>query len=206
MPNTKTNTHTTSLYAILLVLLCTPALSQFSSCPAANPLQVASDSITISSTGRIPLVSGTDIQCYNYTLATIFSCTPGVAIGTSSFTQPSTPSKVNTVPTFSSRSRLWTPTVMEWFPLSCAPNGDIHSGANLPFLSLLKGQPRWKQATTRSILDLSPHATQERPLLPSSLLAANPLLWLLSWPSWMALRSALSQLTLLIWPHFKCRS
>jgi hypothetical protein len=71
-----------SLILTILLLAAFTAHSQFSTCPAANPLQVASDSITVSSQGRVALTSGVDVQCYNYTLATPFSCAPGVAIGT----------------------------------------------------------------------------------------------------------------------------
>jgi hypothetical protein len=93
------------LLTVALLLLALTAHSQLSACPAANPLQIASDSITVSSSGRVALTSGVDVQCYNYTLAKAFSCTPGVAIGTYSLTQPSTISRVSTAPTFSSPSR-----------------------------------------------------------------------------------------------------
>lgn len=39
-----------------------------------------SDSITVSSGSAVRLVSGVDVQCYNYTLTTVFNCTPNVAI------------------------------------------------------------------------------------------------------------------------------
>lgn len=42
------------------------------------------DSITVSKQGQVSLTNGVDIQCYNYTLATAFSCAPGVAISVNS--------------------------------------------------------------------------------------------------------------------------
>lgn len=45
------------------------------------------DTITVSSQGNVSLRQGADIQCYNYTLSTPFTCAPGVAIGTYCFTQ-----------------------------------------------------------------------------------------------------------------------
>jgi hypothetical protein len=45
------------------------------------------DSLTVSASGNVALQSGVDIQCYNYTLANPFNCTPGVAIGTYLITQ-----------------------------------------------------------------------------------------------------------------------
>lgn len=51
-----------------------------------------SDSITVSSQGQIGLVSGVDIQCYNYVLATPFSSTPGVAIAVNDFESQYSPS------------------------------------------------------------------------------------------------------------------
>lgn len=95
-----------SLILAILLLTAFTAHSQFSKCPAENPLQVASDSITVSSQGRVALTSGVDVQCYNYTLASAFSCAPSVAIGTVSLTQPSTISRANIVLTSSSRLRL----------------------------------------------------------------------------------------------------
>jgi hypothetical protein len=52
----------------------------FSTCPSGGVPAVAG-SLTISSGGSIALIEGEDIQCYNYTLATPFNCSPSVAIG-----------------------------------------------------------------------------------------------------------------------------
>lgn len=74
-------------FAILLLAIVN-IHTQFSKCPTSNPLQIASGtsfvtlgSITVSKQGQVGIVNGVDIQCYNYTLATPFTCTPGVAIG-----------------------------------------------------------------------------------------------------------------------------
>lgn len=111
-----------------ILLLIFTAQSQFSVCPAANPLQIASDSITVSNQGKVALASGVDVQCYNYTLANAFSCTPGVAIGSYSIIQPSMISQASTLLTSSSPSRQSTLTATASSPSLSGRSGGTHSG------------------------------------------------------------------------------
>jgi hypothetical protein len=111
----------------------------------------------------VSLTNGVDIQCYNYTLDTPFSCAPGVAIGTSLVMQLSTTSRVNTVPIFSSPSRQSAQTIMGSFPSLCALTGDTLSGLKSPSPSLLKGPHKSKLDTTKLILPHYHHASQASP-------------------------------------------
>lgn len=54
-------------------------------CPPSGTryLFIHLDTITVSNGGTVPLVTGVDIQCYNYTLTNAFNCTPNIAIAVS---------------------------------------------------------------------------------------------------------------------------
>ena len=56
-------------------------IGAFANCPSGGVPAVAGK-LSIHMKGDIPLVPGTDIQCYNHTLTTPFDCPPSVAIGT----------------------------------------------------------------------------------------------------------------------------
>lgn len=148
------------LFLAILLLSALTAHSQFSKCPADNPLQLASDWITVSNQGQVALTKGADVQCYNYTLATAFSCTPGVAIGTRFMMQPSTDWKASTEPISSSLSRLSIQIAIQSFPSSSARSGDTLSGAGSPLPSLPKAHLKSRLDTTKLTLLLSPPATQ----------------------------------------------
>ncbi len=69
-------------------------------------INLHSGSLTISASGQVPLKSGVDIQCYNYTLTSPFNCTPGVAIGIFILTQLSAPYRTKPATICFSPSRL----------------------------------------------------------------------------------------------------
>lgn len=114
------------------------------------------------------LTNGVDIQCYNYTLATPFTCAPGVAIGTPLIMQPSMTSRVNTVLTFSSPSRQSVPTAMESSPSWCELTGDTLNGPRSLSPSSLRHPHKSKQDIIKLILPHFHHAVQASPLLHSS--------------------------------------
>lgn len=102
------------------------------------PPSITLGSITVSRQGQVGIVNGVDIQCYNYTLATPFTCTPGVAIGSPLVMQLSMAWRVNTVRTYSSLSRQSTLTAMESSHSLWGLIGPILDGLDSSFHLLLK--------------------------------------------------------------------
>lgn len=103
----------TFLIATLLLCICwSNPTAQVGTCPIANghifngTFHIYKDVLTISLTGDIVLIPGTDAICYNYTLPFVFANRPGVALCINKLIQPSSISKVNTVLTYSFRSNL----------------------------------------------------------------------------------------------------
>lgn len=76
------------LLAAVLLLTASAVMNDgaFATCPSGGVPAVAGK-LTINAKGDVPLVPGTDVQCYNYTLKTPFDCAPSVAIGTYFLTQ-----------------------------------------------------------------------------------------------------------------------
>ena len=126
------------------------------------------DSLTVSASGSVALQSGVDIQCYNYTLANPFNCTPGVAIGTIFITQRSTTFSLLAVTTYSSPSRQWTLIATESSPSLSEPNGAILVGAGFPSHLLLRSPLRSTLDIIRLTLLLYQHASLAKKSLLSS--------------------------------------
>ena len=113
LPSPPYNKKMSDLPKLLLFFFCLSAVSaQWSYCPNPNSLAIEqrtsypiSDSLTVSYGGNIPLQSGVDIQCYNYSLGQSFNSTPNVAIGTCFSTQRSMSFRVSILLICSFRSK-----------------------------------------------------------------------------------------------------
>lgn len=77
----------TILIATLLLCVCwSGPTAQVGKCPIANgqifngTSSFYTDKLTISLTGNIVLIPGTDAICYNYTLPNAFANRPGIAL------------------------------------------------------------------------------------------------------------------------------
>lgn len=120
------------LLAIILIL--SGVLANTPTCPAGNVQIFAgnqllyADSVTISTSGNIRLQNGLDIQCYNYTLPSVFAKTPGVAIGNILFTQLSTIFKPQPVIIFSSQLRQYNQIASESYRSLSERSGAIPNG------------------------------------------------------------------------------
>jgi len=172
----------TTPFVLLFLFAVIITHSQFSNCPAANPLLIASgtyplytDSLTVSSDGAIGLLPGSDIQCYNYTLTTAFNCSPSVAICSDALMQPWTTSPAPPATTSSSPSRPSVPTAFRWFPSSSGRTGHTPDGPRLPSPFWLKHQHNLMPDTIRLTLRLCQRASLEKKSPPLSPSKAPPL-------------------------------